>query len=100
MTQLTDWKHCKELHDGWMYFEAVESGYDAKAAWAAKEPYLKAFMAYEKKYGEAFNPEAEPETSIMEDAEELGLRVEYAQYLETCRGRGMGFEDWVAERAI
>jgi hypothetical protein len=60
MTQHDDWKQCNELYCDWMGYEAVESGYDFKAAWAAKEPYLKAFMEYHKKYGEMFNPEREP----------------------------------------
>ena len=98
MTQLTDWKHCKELHDGWMYHEAVESGYNAKAAWGAKEPYLKAFMAYHEKYGEIFNPEAEPETSIMEDTSELGLRIKYNAFLCTPGSPLWDFEQWKVNR--
>jgi hypothetical protein len=100
VTQREDWKRCNDLYCNWMGFEAVESGYDSQAAWDAKEPYLKARMAYREKYGEAFNSDAEPESSILDDADELGLRVEYAKYLETCRGRGMGFEEWKANREV
>jgi hypothetical protein len=98
MTQLEDWKRCKELHDGRMYHEAAESGYDSKAAWAAKEPYLKAIVEYEEKYGEMFNPEREPETSIMEDFDELGLRIEYNAFLCTPGSPLWDFETWCANR--
>jgi hypothetical protein len=100
MTQHEDWKRCNDLYCNWMGFECVESGYDSQAAWEAKEPYIKACIVYRAKYGVAFSSDAEPETSILEDTEELGLRVEYAKYLETCRSRGMDFEEWKTNQEV
>lgn len=71
MTKLDDWNKCNELYCGWMYYEAAERGYDARAAGAAQHEYIKARMAYQEKYGEPFNPSADPKTSILEDAAEL-----------------------------
>ncbi|OWK39471.1 hypothetical protein [Fimbriiglobus ruber] len=99
MNQLTDWKRCYALWGAWMYHEAAESCYDARAADAAKEPYLKESIAYLEKYGVLFNPECEPETSILEDIEELGQRLLYGKYLDSCRGPAVEFEEWVASGA-
>lgn len=71
MTKLEDWEKCNELYCSWMYWEAVESRYNAKAAYEAQKPYLKAFTEYQEKYGVMFNPEVKPETTILEDAAEL-----------------------------
>jgi hypothetical protein len=80
MTQQTDWTKLNDLYCGYMYFAAAESGYDSRAAWAAKEPYLKARMEYEEKYGVAFNPENKPDTTILESAAEMKrLSDEYLQ---------------------
>lgn len=99
MTKLTDWKRCNELYCEWMYWEAAERGYDARAAAAAERPYVEAFMAYKEKYGEMFNPERKPEeTSILDDASELGLRVEYHKFLTAPGTPRMEFEAWKASR--
>lgn len=58
--KLADWRTCKTLWSGWMCHEAVESGWNAKEAEAAKKPYIEAFMEYQEKYKEFFNPEIEP----------------------------------------
>lgn len=59
-TKQADWRTCKQLWSAWMFHEAVESGYNAKEAEMAKRPYLEAFMTYNEKYKEIFNPEVEP----------------------------------------
>ncbi|OWK41979.1 hypothetical protein [Fimbriiglobus ruber] len=100
MNQLTDWKRCYELWGALMYHEAAETGYDAEAAAGPRAAYDRAYSEFREKYGEAFNPDCEPETSILEDIRELGLRLLYGRYLDTCRGRGMEFEEWVAGQAV
>lgn len=72
MTKLDDWNKCNDLYCGWMYYEAAERGYDARAASAAQHEYIKARMEYEKSHGMPFNPEAKREdTTILEDAAEF-----------------------------
>jgi hypothetical protein len=102
MTKHDDWLKCKELRDGWMYEEAAETGYSSTAAEAAKRPYLEAFSNYQEKYGEMFNPEREPETSILEDAEELrGLSQAFLDSIEADRADAKAYaqkvRDWLDE---
>ncbi len=98
MTQLSDWKRCYALWSTYMYHEAVEIGYDPAAAAGPGAAFAKANSEYSKKYGEAFNPNCEPETSILDDAEEIGLRVQYNAFLGTPGTDPLDFEQWLARR--
>ncbi|OWK35163.1 hypothetical protein [Fimbriiglobus ruber] len=101
MTKLDDWNHCNKLWGAWMYHEAAETGYDAEAAAGPRAAYDQAYSEFCAKYGEAFNPHCKPEeTSILDDIRELGLRLLYGRYLDTCRGRAMEFEEWVVGQAV